>query len=95
MVQASHNYAAASGLSGSRFTVLLANEAEGWHQTVRRLLEPQGVQTLSAQTSIQYVYDALGRLRAVTDPNGDTATYTYDAWAISCRSRATVPPRCR
>ncbi|MDB5172448.1 MAG: spo0F [Phycisphaerales bacterium] len=33
----------------TRFTVLLANEQEGWHQTVRRLLEPQGVQTLSAR----------------------------------------------
>jgi CheY-like chemotaxis protein len=32
----------------SRFTVLLANEQEGWHQTVSKLLEPQGVQTLSA-----------------------------------------------
>jgi CheY-like chemotaxis protein len=34
----------------NRFTVLLANEQEGWHQTVRRLLEPQGVQTLSARS---------------------------------------------
>jgi CheY-like chemotaxis protein len=33
----------------NRFKVLLANEQEGWHQTVRRLLEPQGVQTLSAR----------------------------------------------
>ena len=33
-----------------RFKVLLANEQEGWHQTVRRLLEPQGVQTLSARS---------------------------------------------
>ncbi len=41
MVQASHP---------SRFTVLLANEQEGWHQTVRGLLEPQGVQTLSARS---------------------------------------------
>ena len=31
----------------TRFTVLLANEQEGWHQTVRGLLEPQGVQTVS------------------------------------------------
>ena len=50
MVQASHNHAAASGLSGSRFTVLLANEAEGWHQTVRSLLEPQGVATVTARS---------------------------------------------
>jgi two-component system response regulator YesN len=34
----------------SRFTVLLANEQEGWHQTVRQLLEPQGVQMLSARS---------------------------------------------
>ena len=33
----------------SRFTVLLANEQEGWHQTVRGLLEPQGVETVSAR----------------------------------------------
>jgi len=33
----------------NRFTVLLANEQEEWHQTVRRLLEPQGVQTVSAR----------------------------------------------
>jgi len=33
-----------------RFTVLLANEQETWHQTVRHLLEPQGVQTVSART---------------------------------------------
>lgn len=34
----------------NRFTVLLANEQEGWHQTVRQLLEPQGVQTVSARS---------------------------------------------
>jgi len=33
-----------------RFTVLLANEQEGWHQTVRGLLAPQGVQTISARS---------------------------------------------
>ena len=32
-----------------------------------------------AQSGIQYVYDDLSRLIAVIDPNGDTATYTYDA----------------
>ena len=37
------------------------------------------VRTLSAQTVVQYDYDALGRLIAVVDPTGDTATYTYDA----------------
>jgi CheY-like chemotaxis protein len=34
----------------NRFTVLLANEQEGWHQTVRGLLEPQGVVTISARS---------------------------------------------
>jgi CheY-like chemotaxis protein len=34
----------------TRLTVLLANEQEGWHQTVRRLLEPQGVETVSARS---------------------------------------------
>jgi CheY-like chemotaxis protein len=33
-----------------RFTVLLANEQEDWHKTVRGLLEPQGVQTISARS---------------------------------------------
>ena len=41
MVQATHP---------TRFTVLLANEQEAWHDHVRRLLEPQGVQTLSARS---------------------------------------------
>jgi two-component system sensor histidine kinase RpfC len=36
--------------SSNRFTVLLANEQEGWHQTVRGLLQPQGVQTVSAHS---------------------------------------------
>jgi len=40
MVQTSHN----------RFTVLLADETEGWHQTVEGLLHPQGVQTLWARS---------------------------------------------
>jgi len=34
----------------NRFTVLLANEQEGWHQTVRGLLQPQGVNTVSAHS---------------------------------------------
>jgi CheY-like chemotaxis protein len=33
-----------------RFTVLLADDQEGWHQTIRGLLEPQGVQTISARS---------------------------------------------
>jgi CheY-like chemotaxis protein len=34
----------------SRLNVLLANEQEGWHQMVRQLLEPHGVQTISARS---------------------------------------------
>src|SRR5580765_777639 len=29
--------------------------------------------------SVQYVYDALGRLTTVVDPSGNVATYNYDA----------------
>ena len=36
--------------STNRFTVLLANEQESWHNTVRTLLESQGVKTVSART---------------------------------------------
>lgn len=34
----------------TRLNVLLADEQEIWHQTVRKLLEPQGIQTLSARS---------------------------------------------
>jgi CheY-like chemotaxis protein len=34
----------------NRFTVLLANEQEGWHQTMRGLLQPQGVLTVCARS---------------------------------------------
>jgi CheY-like chemotaxis protein len=34
----------------NRFTVFLANEREEWHQTIRGLLQPQGVQTVSAHS---------------------------------------------
>ena len=34
----------------NRLTVLLANEQEDWHRTVRSLLEPQGVQTVVAHS---------------------------------------------
>jgi CheY-like chemotaxis protein len=34
----------------NRLTVLLANEQEEWQQTVRQLLQPQGVQTLWARS---------------------------------------------
>lgn len=39
--------------STNRFTVLLADEQEDWHRTVRELLEPQGVETVSARTGRQ------------------------------------------
>src|SRR5262245_23305837 len=39
----------------NRLTVLLANEQEAWHQTVRGLLEPQGVQTVSARSGREAV----------------------------------------
>jgi CheY-like chemotaxis protein len=34
----------------SRFSVLLANDSGGWQDTVRRLLEPQGVTTLAVRS---------------------------------------------
>jgi len=34
---------------------------------------------LWAQSNVQYVYDALGRLTQVIDPSGNTAMYNYDA----------------
>lgn len=34
----------------NRFTVLLADANEDWHQTVSRLLQPQGVHTLSTRS---------------------------------------------
>ena len=42
----------------NRLTVLLANQEEGWHQTVRGLLEPQGVRTVSVRSGRE-VLDAL------------------------------------
>ena len=39
---------------------------------------PQPVQA-STSSTISYVYDDLGRLKAVTDPASDTAIYSYDA----------------
>lgn len=36
--------------SSSRLTVLLPDEQEEWHRTVRGLLEPQGVYTLTARS---------------------------------------------
>ena len=46
-------------MQDKKLTVLLANEQEGWHQTVRGLLEPQGVQTVSVRTGPE-VLEALG-----------------------------------
>ncbi len=37
----------------NRLTVLLANEQEGWHQTVTQLLSPQGVRTVSARSGAE------------------------------------------
>lgn len=34
----------------TRFTVLLPTEKEGWHETLARLLEPQGVHTVLAHS---------------------------------------------
>lgn len=36
--------------STNRFSVLLAQDSDGWPDTLRRLLEPQGVQTLSVRS---------------------------------------------
>jgi YD repeat-containing protein len=47
--------------------------ADGGAVTVNLVLGAQ------APTTIQYVYDELGRLVGVVDATGDTATYAYDA----------------
>ena len=36
--------------SQNRLSVLLAHDSEGWQDTVRRLLEPQGVHTLAVRS---------------------------------------------
>jgi len=36
--------------SNNRLSVLLAHDSEGWQDTVRRLLEPQGVQTVAVRS---------------------------------------------
>ncbi|MBC7785372.1 MAG: response regulator [Burkholderiales bacterium] len=46
-------------MQNNRLTVLLANEQDGWHQTVRGLLEPQGVRTVSVRSGPE-VLDVLG-----------------------------------
>lgn len=47
-------------MHSNRLTVLLANDQEGWHRTVRGLLEPQGVRTVSVRSGRQ-VLDELQR----------------------------------
>jgi|ERR1051325_3694630 DNA-binding NtrC family response regulator len=44
----------------ARFTVLLPSEKEGWHETLSRLLEPQGVQTVVARSG----REALGMIES-------------------------------
>ena len=36
--------------ANNRLSVLLAHDSEGWQDTVRRLLEPQGVQTVAVRS---------------------------------------------
>ena len=46
--------------AGNRLNVLLPSEQEGWNQTVRKLLEPQGVFTLFARNgreALQLIQD--------------------------------------
>src|SRR4051794_3254118 len=50
MFQATHPSRSGGPGGNSRFTVLLANDQEVWHDNVRRLLEPQGVETVSARS---------------------------------------------
>ena len=43
--------------------------------------------------SVQYVYDALGRLTTVVDPSGNVATYNYDAVGnLQSITRTTTSP---
>lgn len=44
----------------ARLTVLLPREQEGWHETLSRLLEPQGVQTVLARSG----HEALGLIES-------------------------------
>lgn len=47
-------------MQSNRLTVLLANEQESWHRTVRGLLEPQGVRAVSVRSGRE-VLDVLDR----------------------------------
>jgi YD repeat-containing protein len=55
----------------------MAGPSRTWRLVVV-LLMALACRIVSAQTSAQYVYDALGRLIGIVDPAGYTATYTYD-----------------
>ena len=57
-------------LVGLCLTALLVSMCASQSDDASHSLEPPRV---------IYVYDALGRLRAVTDPEADTAVYAYDA----------------
>ncbi len=46
--------------AGNRLTVLLPDEHTGWHEHVRQLLQPQGVETLLARSG----HEALEMLQA-------------------------------
>lgn len=51
------------------------------------------VPSLWAQSNVQYVYDALGRLTQVIDPSGNVATYNYDAVGnVLSITRSTTSP---
>jgi len=50
-----------------------ASVSGGSATTANAILQPL------ASNPIKYVYDELGRVQAVVDPSGDTATYKYDA----------------
>ena len=47
--------------SAHRFTVLLADPQEGFHDNIRRLLEPQGVQTVSVRSGREALHQIESR----------------------------------
>ena len=55
-------------------------------------LSPGNAVIDSNSGDVVYIYDELGRLRAVVDSTGDTAIYSYDAVAICSRSLGRVLP---
>jgi YD repeat-containing protein len=65
-------------LTGLIFLFILAFPSRLWAQS---------------SASVQYVYDALGRLTTVVDPSGNVATYNYDAVGnLQSITRSTTPP---